>query len=315
MKEKLLDVDQLCVHYKQRNKQLSILTNISFSLYRGEIIGLGGESGSGKTTLARAVMGLLKEWNGDIFVRNQNLKDLMKSSSIEWRRHQQMVFQNPSASLNPSMRIQEILLEPFIIHKVGDTSSRVEAIKSLLNHVGLPESHLNFFPYQLSGGQKQRIALARAIALHPQLLICDEPFSSLDVSVRAQVVNLLKAIQKQHDMSIFLISHDLSLLRYFTDRLFIMFQGHFVEWGSSREVYDSPLHPYTQALVDSVLECNNLNGPRKPLLIRTDESYTLNSQKTCPFFKRCPRATKLCESESPTLREVTPGRFISCHNT
>lgn len=249
----LLEVENLHVSYKTWKTEKGVLKDISFSMHCGEVIGLGGESGCGKTTLARVLFGLINDWTGNIFLRGQHLKDLLKCSSIEWRRHQQLIFQNPSISLNPKMRVRDILLEPLVIHKIGTKASRLESIVDLLHQVGLSEAHLTCLPHELSGGQKQRIAIARALALKPQLLVCDEPFSSLDNSIRAQVVSLLKEIQQKHKMAILLISHDLALLRHFSDRILIMYQGSIVEEGPSREVYDNPLHPYTKTLVSSVL--------------------------------------------------------------
>lgn len=313
MSEVVLQVDKLFVKYGRGRGSFNVLKDISFSIKSGEVVGLGGESGSGKTTLARALMGLLKPSSGHIFFKEKELSTLLRGSSIEWRRNCQMVFQNPTSSLNPKMTLERILEEPFIIHKIGNAASRLESITSLLNQVGLSSDYLKSFPSELSGGQKQRVAIARAIALMPQLLLCDEPFSALDVSVRAQIVNLLKDIQHHYGMAIFLISHDLSLLRYFTDRLFILYEGFFVESGPSDEVYDFPLHPYTWALVASVLESHFSKESRKSFPIKMNDEGFLKEKKGCPFFSRCPQAHKKCQEINPSLKEVKPNRFVACH--
>ena len=310
----LLEVRNLSKQFRLRGQILHAVKNISFSISQGEILGLGGESGCGKSTIGKLLMGLLEPTNGSIVFDGKNLHDLTAQRSHAWRRHIQMIFQNPTASLNPRMSIEETLAEPFIIHGLSERIELANDLKDLLAQVGLSADYLKRLPHELSGGQKQRVAIARAIALKPRLLICDEPFSALDVSVQAQIINLLVRLQREQNLSYLIISHDLSILRYLTHRLAIMYLGEMIEWGLTSDVYEHPLHPYTQALISSVLLPDLMRErQRSRVVIKGEIPSLLHPPSGCPFHTRCPHALKICHTVKPVMREVKPGHFSACH--
>lgn len=311
----ILKVQQVSKQFRMGKQTLHAVKNVSFSMLPGEILGLGGESGCGKSTIGKLLMGLLEPTNGSIFFEGQGIVQLAAGRSQAWRRSIQMIFQHPATSLDPRFTVEEALLEPFAIHRLSmHASERSKRLKELLEQVGLPEEILERLPDELSGGQKQRIAIARALALDPRFLICDEPFSSLDVSVQSQIINLLVRLHKEKNLSYLIISHDLSILRYLTHQLAIMYLGEIVEKGPSEEVYDAPLHPYSQALGSAVLIPDPVKEKeRVRIAMKGDVPSLLHAQPGCPFASRCPHAQSLCLKEKPTLREVRPGRFASCH--
>ena len=314
MTNPLLKVQQLSKQFHLGKRILHAVRGVSFSLMPGEILGLGGESGCGKSTLGKLLMRLIEPTAGSIFFEGQDLAKFTSSQSKEWRRAIQMIFQHPATSLNPRLTVAEALAEPFIIHQTLKEIERKMRMADLLEQVGMSEEFLHRTPDELSGGQKQRIAIARALAIEPRLLICDEPFSSLDVSVQSQIINLLKSLHRQRNLAYFIISHDLSILRYLTDQLAIMYLGEIVEWGPSTEVYDKPLHPYTQALVSAVLIADPIREKERTRIAVKGEIPSLAEQPAgCPFASRCPHAIEICRSIKPLLREVKPGHFASCH--
>ena len=316
----LLEVQHLSKQYCLNRQILHAVDDVSFLLAPGEILGIGGESGSGKSTIGKLLVGLLEPTSGSIFFEGKRIADLMRRHSQEWRRGIQMIFQHPAASLNPRMKIKEILEEPFLIHDRSiNKEKRGELIRELLLQVNLKEELLSRFPHELSGGQKQRIAIARALALKPRLLICDEPFSALDVSVQGQIIDLLIELHRAHQLAYVIISHDLSILRYFTHRLMIMYLGQLVELGPSEEVYTHPLHPYSQALISAVLlpEISQEDSQTKKMTeIIQGELSTLSSPIIgCPYYERCPYAMKICETVKPAWKEERIGssHFVRCH--
>jgi oligopeptide/dipeptide ABC transporter ATP-binding protein len=310
----LLDVRHLSKQFRLKGQLLHAVQNVSFSLKSGEILGVGGESGCGKSTIGKMIMGLVEPTSGSIFFEGKNLSDLTHQRSQVWRRHIQMVFQHPAASLNPRMSVKETLEEPFLIHGIAKGKEKDGRIKELLFQVGLSEDFLDRMPHELSGGQKQRIAIARALALEPRLLICDEPFSALDVSVQAQIINLLAKLQRERHLSYLIISHDLSILRYLSQRLLIMYLGQMMELGTSDEVYHHPLHPYTQALVSAILLPDpSLEQKRSHIFINGEVPSLLRPPVGCPYYTRCPFAKKICETVKPEWKEVRPNHFAACH--
>lgn len=314
MKTSLLDIQNLSKQFRLRGRLLHVVQNISFSLSQGEILGLGGESGCGKSTVGKLLMGLLEPTQGSIFFDGQKLSDLTSQKSSAWRRHIQMVFQHPAASLNPRMTVEEILAEPFIIHGLAKGEERNKRLEMILSHVGLSQDYLKRLPHELSGGQKQRIAIARALALEPKILICDEPFSALDVSVQAQIINLLADLQQKRHLSYLIISHDLSILRYLTDRLAIMYLGQLMECGPSAEVFDNPLHPYSQALVSAVLLPHPFQKyQRSQIEVKGEVPSLMHLPSGCPFYARCPFAQKTCQRTKPAWKEIKPNHFTACH--
>ena len=314
MKEPLLNVQQISKQFRLGNLAVHAVKNVSLSLQPGEIFGLGGESGCGKSTIGKLLMGLIEPTSGSILFKGEDLSRLSSRGSQAWRRNIQMVFQHPATSLDPRFTVQDILREPFLIHKSLKVGGHKEQLTSLLEQVGLSAEVLARLPSELSGGQKQRIAIARALAVDPSLLICDEPFSSLDVSVQSQIINLLTRLHREKNLSYLIISHDLSVLRYLTHQLAIMYLGEIVEIGPSEKVYDSPLHPYSQALVSAVLIPDPVKEKQRTRIPMMGEVPSiLHSHRGCPFAPRCPHAIPICLAEKPNLREVQQGRFASCH--
>jgi peptide/nickel transport system ATP-binding protein/oligopeptide transport system ATP-binding protein len=310
----LLHVRHLSKHFRLGNQILRAVQDISFSLSPGEILGLGGESGCGKSTVGKLLMGLLTLTTGSIFFDGQDLSNLMSRKSKAWRQKIQMIFQHPAASLNPRMTVEETLIEPFVIHGLAKGMERSKRIMELLTQVGLAKEHLKRLPHELSGGQKQRVAIARALAVNPLLLICDEPFSALDVSVQAQIINLLSQLQREQQLSYLIISHDLSILRYLTHRLAIMYLGQLMEWGPTHEVYDHPLHPYTQGLRSAVLLPDPFKKRQKmPLFLKDELPSLVQPPQGCPFYARCPFAQAICQKVKPEWQEVKTNHFIACH--
>jgi peptide/nickel transport system ATP-binding protein/oligopeptide transport system ATP-binding protein len=310
----LLDVRHLTKQFRLNGHILHAVQNISFTLASGEILGIGGESGCGKSTIGKMVMGLLEPTSGSILFEGQDLSVLTRQRSQAWRRHIQMIFQHPAASLDPRMSVKEALEEPLLIHNLAKGKQKLNWMAALLFQVGLSEDFLDRMPYELSGGQKQRIAIARALALEPRVVICDEPFSALDVSVQAQIINLLARLQRERQLAYLIISHDLSILRYLTHRLAIMYMGQMMEWGASSEVYSHPLHPYTQILVSAVLPPEPIQERKRSHLFVKGEVPSLMQPPTgCPFYDRCPYAQKICKTVKPSWKEVKPNQFTACH--
>lgn len=314
MKPPILRAELLCKEYHLGRKILHAVKNVSLILHKGEILGLGGESGCGKSTLGRLLIQLLKPTRGSIFFEEE---EIIRSNgrSERWRRELQMIFQHPAASLDPRYSIEEVISEPLAIHQKSlRGNERREVVVSLLEQVGLSEEILFRFPAELSGGQKQRVAIARALAAEPSVLIFDEPFSALDVSVQAQIINLLVRLHREKDLSYLVISHDLAVLRYLTHRMLIMYLGEIVEQGPSEEIFDNPLHPYSQALISAVLLPDPVKQKERKLVTMKGEVTPASSIPLgCPFAPRCPYVNARCLQEKPALREVMPGRFVSCH--
>lgn len=307
----LINVHHLSKHFPFGKQTLRAVDDVSFSIFPGEIVGLGGESGCGKSTIGKLLMGLEEPTAGSIFFDGQEINQLMAQHPRAWRRQIQMIFQHPAASLNPRMNVEEALAEPLIIHGLARDE---EVIASLLTQVGLSEDYLTRLPHELSGGQKQRIVIARALALKPRFLICDEPFSALDVSVQAQIINLLAQLHREQQLAYLVISHDLSILRYLTQKLAIMYLGQLVEWGPSLDVYQAPLHPYSQMLVSAVLSPNPFEKRKASYAFLKGEVPSLARPATgCPFAHRCPHAKAICQTVRPSWREVKPNHFTACH--
>jgi len=310
----LLQVTGLTKSFKSGRHVIAALNGVSLILSSGEVLGIGGESGCGKSTLGKVILRLIEPSSGSIRFEGKELLNLSQSRLRVERQNMQMIFQNPGGSFNPRFNVKEILSEPFIIHRSIQEPQRSERIKDLLDQVGLERHFLERYVHELSGGQKQRIAIARALALNPRLIICDEPFSALDASIQVQIIRLLEKLQKELGLAYILISHDLSAMRSFTDRMVIMYFGQIVETGPSRKVYDQPLHPYTQALISAIpLPNPQLERLRKPIVLKGEMPSLLKASKGCPFQGRCPKAIQICKEVSPALKEINPGHFTACH--
>jgi len=321
-KEVLLRVDHL-VKYFPINRGIIIMKqvgavhavdDVSFDIYRGETLGLVGESGCGKSTTGRTILQLYKPTSGHVYFEGVDLTTLKQEEMRKLRRNMQMIFQDPYASLNPRMTVGEIVGEPLVIHNVLQGKAVDRRVEELLELVGLNPAFANRYPHEFSGGQRQRIGVARALALQPQLIICDEPISALDVSIQAQVVNLLEDLQKEFNLTYLFIAHDLSVVKHTSNRVAVMYLGIIVEVASRDELYAHPLHPYTQALLSAVpIPDPVAEEKRKRIILQGDVPSPVNPPSGCRFRTRCPLAVDICKEQKPEFREVSPGHFVACH--
>ena len=290
-------------------KLIKAVDGISFTLNEGETLGIVGESGSGKSTAARTLLRLEIPTSGSVYFKQKNLADLSKTEMCNLRKEMQMIFQDPFSSINPRRKIGEVLSEPFEIH--GIKKNIGESIKELLNKVGLSPNHACRYPHEMSGGQLQRVGIARAIALSPSLVVADEPVSALDVSVQAQVVNLMGDLKEKLGISYLFISHDMGIVEYFCDRVAVMYLGKFVEMASSEKIYKNPMHPYTEALLNAVPGLD-FSKKKKKLKVAGDIPDPSKPPQGCSFHTRCPIKEKQCEEREPVLKELETGHFVAC---
>lgn len=317
----LLEVKNLNMHFpirggllKRKVGNVYAVNDVSFELKEGETFGVVGESGCGKSTLGRAIVRLYKPTSGNVLYRGKDIANLKNKELKDFRRQIQMVFQDPYASLNPRMTIADILEEPFLLHGVGTAQERQEKVKTLVKLVGLRLTDINKFPHEFSGGQRQRIGIARALALNPSLIVCDEAVSALDVSIQSQVLNLLIDLQKEFRLTYIFISHDLNVVRYISDRVAVMYLGRVMELASSESIYANPSHPYTKAL----LAAAPVPDPRRggvAGVIEGDVPSPSRPPSGCPFHTRCPFVQDRCRQELPPLRSMSgdPKHLVACH--
>jgi len=290
------------------------LDGVSFDIHRGETLGLVGESGSGKSTAGRTILQLDKATEGSVVFEGHELTALSSQEVRKLRPRMQMVFQNPHASLNPRMTVASIVGEPLKEHNAARGKEREDRIDELLRLVGLDPSHANRYPHEFSGGQRQRIGIARAIALNPDFIVCDEPIAALDVSIQAQVVNLLVNLQRELGLSYLFISHDLSMVRHIADRVAVMYLGRLVELAPVDVLYEAPLHPYTRALHSAVpVPDPQVESARHRVILKGDIPSPSNPPDGCPFHTRCPVAEASCSIDVPEWRELGPGHWVACH--
>ncbi len=285
--------------------------DLSFSVRKGETLGIVGESGCGKSTTGRLLLRLLEATEGDIYFEGKNITTMSKKELKKNRRHFQMIFQDPFASLNPRMKVEEIIEEP--MKTVGiEKSKRKQRMLKLLKDVGIPESYRDRYPHEFSGGQRQRIGIARALALEPKFIVADEPVAALDVSIQAQIINLLVDLQKEYQFTYLFIAHDLSVVQYISDRVGVMYLGQMMELSESDELYENPLHPYTQALL-SAIPIPDLHTKREQIQLEGEIPSPVNPPSGCRFHTRCPIATERCKVEVPEFREIKKGHYAACH--
>ncbi len=320
----LLSVQHLCKEFpvesgvfgKRFSKRaVHAVNDVSFDIYAGETFGLVGESGCGKSTTGRCIMHLTRPTSGTVLFEGKDVSKMSKKELKEMRRNMQFIFQDPYASLNPRMTIGEIVSEPLVIHNVmPDAKEREEYVRGLLDVVGLNPEHINRYPHEFSGGQRQRVGIARAFALKPKLIICDEPVSALDVSIQAQVLNLLNDLQKEYGTAYLFIAHDLSVVQHISDNIGVMYLGNMMEYADWKDLYDRPHHPYTQSLLSAVpVPDPDIQATRKRIVLAGDPPSPIDAPSGCCFHTRCPMTCEKCSQERPEFREVEPGHFCACH--
>lgn len=308
----LLEVDGLTVDYATRHGNFRAVDNVSLNLSKGETLGLVGESGCGKSSLGRTLLRLQGHSSGAIRLDGTDISKFGYRAMMPLRRRMQMVFQDPYSSLNPRQTVGRLLETPLKTHGIGDAADRKRRVAEMMDKVGLPRQSLSRYPHEFSGGQRQRIAIARAIVLEPEVLVLDEPVSALDISIQSQILNLLADLKRQLELSFLFISHDLSVVRYFSDRVAVMYMGRVVELADHRTLWDVPAHPYTRALF-AAATVPDPDMPREGAGIR-GELRTTAIDGGCSFRPRCPMATEICATRQPLLRDIGVGRQVACHN-
>jgi len=312
--EVILEVKNLQKHFHVGKGVVQAVDGVTFSIKKGETLGLVGESGCGKSTTGRTIIRLYEPTGGEVIFNGKDITKLKGKEFKQFSREMQMIFQDPYASLNPRMTVADIIGEGIDIHGLASGKERMERIYHLLDVVGLNKEHANRFPHEFSGGQRQRIGIARALAVEPEFIIADEPISALDVSIQAQVVNLLQDLQKEHGLTYLFIAHDLSMVKHISDRIGVMYLGTMVELTESVELYEKPLHPYTEALLSAIpLPDPEIEKKRERIILEGDVPSPINPPSGCRFRTRCPKAMPECAIETPQLKEVEPGHFVACH--
>lgn len=307
----MIRLKNLKKYFPVKQGLLKAVDDVSFEIQTGETFGLVGESGCGKSTLGRTLLRLKEPTSGTVYFNEKNILNFSKTELKNWRKEAQLIFQDPYASLNPRMTAEDIISEPFYIHHMTPTKERIH---ELFEQVNLSPMHHRRFPHEFSGGQRQRLGIARALALTPRFIVCDEPISALDVSVQAQIVNLLKQLQKELRLTYLFISHDLRMVKYIADRVGVMYLGTLVEIAPTEALYTTPLHPYTEALLSAVpIPDPKVEKKRTHIVLQGEVPSPIHPPKGCPFCTRCPKVMDICHVERPRLKQVKPGHQVACH--
>ncbi len=298
--------------FERKKRYVKAVDEVDLTIRRGETLGLVGESGCGKSTLGKSILRLIEPTEGRIIFNGQNILELSLPQMREMRKQMQIVFQDPYSSLNPRMTVFETVRSPLDAFGIGTRKEREKKVMDLIEYVGLSRQQMHRYPHEFSGGQRQRMIIARALILEPSFIVCDEPVSALDVSIRSQVLNLMQDIQKERGLTYLFISHDLSVIKHISDQVAVMYLGRIVEWASRKQIFSNPQHPYTQALM-SAIPIPDTEVKRKRIVLTGDVPSPLNPPAGCCFHTRCPSARKQCKEEVPLLRETEPGHRVACH--
>lgn len=314
-KNVLIEVKDLSKHFNVgRNLVLKAVDDVTFNIYKGETFGVVGESGCGKTTCGRTVLGMYDATKGQVLYEGKDIHSMNKKERFDFKKKAQYIFQDPYASLDPRMTIGSIIAEGMDVHFKMTEEERQNKIDRLLNIVGLNKEHGARFPHELSGGQRQRVGIARSLAVEPEFIVCDEPISALDVSIQAQIVNLLNKLQNEMGLTYMFISHDLSMVKHISDRIAVMYLGSVAELAQADMIYEDSLHPYTQALISAIpVPDPHIGRQNKRIRIEGEVPSPINVPPGCKFAGRCPKCMDICRKETPRLREVKPEHFVACH--
>ncbi|RDV39101.1 dipeptide ABC transporter ATP-binding protein [Bradymonadaceae bacterium TMQ3] len=322
MAEKLLTIENLKMHFpvyrgalvRREVNRVRAVDGLNFDIYEGETLGLVGESGCGKSTTGRSIIQLYRPTDGKVVFDGKNLCELPEAELHPLRRDLQMIFQDPYGSLNPRMTVGDIIAEPLKVHKLASGKAARERVQELMEIVGLDPRFIRRYPHEFSGGQRQRIGIARALACEPRFIVCDEPISALDVSIQAQIMNLMEDLQKEFNLTYLFIAHDLAAVRHISDRIAVMYLGKMAELADGREIYDNPLHPYTEALISAVpIPDPEVEKTRQRIVLQGDVPSPLNPPSGCVFHTRCPYAWERCAMEVPRFEQAEPGHYVACH--
>ena len=308
----IIEVQNLKKYFPVPNGYLHAVDNVSFTLEEGRTLGVVGESGCGKSTLGRVILHLLSPSAGKIFYRGEDISVVNRRKLHALRKEMQIIFQDPFSSLNPRMTVQELIAEPLRIYHMYQGAELNKRVSAVMDTVGLADRFRNAYPHELDGGRRQRIGIGRALALQPSFIVCDEPVSALDVSIQAQVLNLMQDLQEAHGLSYLFITHDLSVVRHISDDICVMYLGQLVEKSPTKPLFANPLHPYTQALL-SAIPVADIDKPTKRILLKGELTSPINPKPGCRFAPRCPYATQACFETEPVLTEVSEGHFVACH--
>ena len=310
----LVEVKNLKKYFKTPRGLLHAVDDINFKIEKGQTLGVVGESGCGKSTLGRTVIHLHERTSGEIFFDGKDVSDLNKHQLKEFRSHVQMIFQDPFSSLNPRMSVSQLIAEPLLIYKTTKNTAELgKEVARLMDTVGLARRFANSYPHELDGGRRQRIGIARALSLNPEFIVCDEPVSALDVSIQAQILNLMQDLQDEFHLTYMFITHNMSVVKHISDNIMIMYLGNMVEFAGAEEIFKNRLHPYTKALLAAVPIPAIIEG-RKRQLLTGEITSPIDPKPGCRFAARCPYATDICHAENPQLNEVLKDHFVACHN-